>query len=127
MQKEKKIPAYITVLLALLSGWLIIYFGAGAYQKYAGRNLNAVVTGAPYNCDTRPRLPVKINNTPRQMRIGRRACADGRYTVGKIIQVKLHPITGGIMDDTSIPEVYLLAGIVLLVLAGVKRKNTINF
>lgn len=127
MQKEKKIPGYITLLLVLLTVWLVVYFGAGAYQKYAGRNLNAVITGEPYNCGTRPRLPVTIKDTPRQMRISRRACADGRYTVGKIIQVKLHPITGGIMDDTSIPEVYLLATIVLMVLAGVKRKNSINF
>ncbi|UYQ95345.1 hypothetical protein MKQ68_09570 [Chitinophaga horti] len=127
MQQEKKISAYTfwPVVLLTLAG--LIYFGGAAYQKYFGASVTAVVTAPAYNCDTRPRLPVRIGTQPQLMRLGRRACYDQRYTVGKVLQLKLHPFTGRIMADTAIPEVYFVTLLAVVVLAGRKRKSITSF
>jgi hypothetical protein len=114
---------YIYVTVVLIGGWLLVYFGAAAYQKHFGHTVTARVVAPPYNCDTRPRVSVNINGIVKQMRLGRRACYENRYTVGSMWPVKLHPVTGGIMDDTSVPEVYFFVLCGIVVYGSTKRKR----
>ncbi|WP_295128943.1 hypothetical protein [uncultured Chitinophaga sp.] len=123
MRNERTYRWYIYVAVTLVAGWLLIYFGGAAYEKYFGSNVMATVVAPPYNCDTRPRVSVSINGTTKQMRLGRKACYEQRYTVGSVWPVKLHPVTRGIMDDTAVPEVYFLVLCGIVIYGGIKRKS----
>ena len=114
----QKILAGIIVLVA---AWALVYFGAGAREKYYGHFRTAIVTTPPYNCDTRPRMMVKVQDAACEMRPGARACYDGRYKRGDTLHVKIHPITRGVMDDTGVPELYFGTLLGAVVFFGVRR------
>lgn len=122
----QKVLPYIILLAA---AWALVYFGAGAREKYYGHFQTAIVTAAPYNCGTRPRMMVKVQDAAYEMRPGARACYDGRYKKGDTLHVKIHPITRGVMDDTSMPELYfgtLLGAVLFFGIKYIPYLNPLN-